>query len=171
LLLVDVPDEAVVRGCYTHRQLGRGLLLRGIPGVHVGVVLAHQLAVGALDLGHVGAGLEIEHAIPLGELGLGAAGPRAARAAGRRRPRRAGRRAAGRRRGRRPGAPALRGLLLHPAERVVGSLALLRLALVALAVNPGRALLRGLVALRARSRVAERGARETKQRQAADDAF
>src|ERR1044071_1340932 len=110
LFLLEVRHQAVVRGGHAHRQLGRGLLLLRTARVHVGVVLAHQLAIRRLDLRHVGAELEIEDAVPLEQLGLVAAGPRrpctvAARTRRRAR-RRTGARAARRTR-------AARRLLLH----------------------------------------------------------
>src|ERR1043165_1829166 len=121
LLLLEVGDQAVVGGGHAHRQLGRGLLLLRVARVHGGGVLAHHLAVRRLDLRHVGADLEVEHAVPLGELGLGAARARRPRAA-------VARRARGwpaRRR-----AAAARRLVFHPAKRLVGGRALARLALV-----------------------------------------
>src|SRR5215813_1925712 len=45
LFLVEVRHQPVVGGGHAHRQLGRRFLLVGIAGVHIGVVLAHQLAV------------------------------------------------------------------------------------------------------------------------------
>ena len=69
--LVEVRDQPVVRGGHAHRQLVRGLLLLWIPRMHVGVILAHQLAIRGLDLGHVGARREVEHAIPFGDLRVG----------------------------------------------------------------------------------------------------
>src|SRR5262249_44209097 len=81
LFLVEVRHQPVVGGGHAHRQLGRRLLLVRIAGVHVRVVLAHQLAVRRLDLRHVGADLKIEHAVPLQDLGLGRTRPwRASRA-------------------------------------------------------------------------------------------
>src|SRR5664279_1565244 len=138
LLLVVVRDEAVVRACYTHRELGRGLLLARIPGVHVGVVLAHQLAVRGLDQRHVGVGLDVEHAVPLGELRLVRAGARRARRTGAGvAATRSARPTRGRAR-RRPRATAAGSLILHAAKRIVGGRALLGLALVALAMHPPR---------------------------------
>jgi hypothetical protein len=80
LLLLEVRHQPVVGGGHAHRQLGGGLLLLRAPGVHVRVVLAHQLAIGRLDLREVRAGLQVQDLVPLGDLRLGAAGPRGAAA-------------------------------------------------------------------------------------------
>ena len=124
-------------------------LLR-IPGVHVGVILAHQLAIRRLDLRHLRADAEIEHAIPLGDLRLRAS-PAAAAA-----------RCdcelldddvdAARRRAARIGPPRAACSFIRRNASSAAAFCL-RLALVALAMDARRSVLRGLVARGPRGRI------------------
>src|SRR5262249_469407 len=124
--LLERLAQAVVRRGHAQRELVGGLLLARIAGEEIGGVLPHHRPVRGLDRRQVGAGLEIEHAVPLGELRVGGAGARRPRGLPGARRRRRG--------------PAAR---LHAAERLVRGLALARLARVALLLDLGAAIVGG----------------------------